>query len=504
MYLQNSIFPLMKRVKFSDYIRNLPPNIVLEYLSDKDSPQIFTNRVYEKIIDKFYEKKYLSQILADMPDNLKNEVFQIYLCGNLGKKIETSELKSELLKTFLVFEGVGENSETIFGFPDLSQNLSENFAKNLSKESQKRSPHMFFGTFLNDFAIILDIFENGESKIRSNGEYSQRWTDLLKERCGIGKLVTDFADLSKVLDFVIKFSTSLGAKFLRENGKITLLSNSDELLEKVLEESADLHKIVNNYSNTIDFSFLKMLVSTDSNGDNWAKITDNSSNEISKEIDFSLKFFHWCGLVANSSENCFKIKDEIAQRHFQTGHILPDFSIYIPIETNPVHLKKLLHSSKIISVDAIYHGKIDRKQVEESLANGISEKDIVEILRIWNAPISLTQTILEWINSFQRAFADLPFIAFRNDIAPNISSYADLKDKLSPCDNYTFFRVKSGEENQVFEILGKFGFDLRKTNDKISFPLEEEIKDDKKTAEFNKNPQFPNKNDDYVFVRRAN
>lgn len=485
----------MKRVKFSDYIQNLPPNIILEYLNDKDSPKIFTNSVYEKIIAKFYDKKHILHILSELPCELRNEIFQIYLCGNLGKKIVCKELKSELLKTFLAFEGIGENSDVLFGFPDFTKNLSEIFVDELHAENQKRSPQMFFGTFLNDFAIILDMLQNGESKIRSNGEYSQRWTDLLKIRTGCGKLMTDFADLSKILDFVIKFSTSLGARFQQENGKITLLSNSDELLEKILQKVTNLPEIVNDFSETIDFSFLKMLESSKENDKNWV--------EASVDIDFSLKFFHWCGLLMFAGDNSFKINEK-SEQYFQIGHILPDFSVYIPIEANPIHLKKLLYSTKIISVDAIYHGKIDKKQVEESLASGVSEKDIVEILKIWNAPVSLTQTISEWINSFKRAFADLPFIAFRNDIAPDISSYTDLKDKLFPCDNYTFFRVKSGEEKTVSEILEKFGFDLRKTNDKISLPLEEERLCEKKTAEFNKNPQLPNKNDDYVFVRRVN
>lgn len=485
----------MRRVKFPNYIQNLPSNIIIEYLNDNDSPKIFTNSVYEKIVSKFYEKEYISQILANISDELKNEIFQIYLCGNLGKKISTDEMKFDLLKTFLVFEGVNENYGKLFGFPDFSHNLAEIFAENLTVQNKKNSPQMFFGTFLNDFAIILDMFQNGESKIRTNGEYSQRWLDLLKERCGIGKLITDFDDLSKILDFVINFSSSLGAKFLRENSKIILLSNSNDLLEKVINKSCDLSKIINKYSQTIDYSFLKKLVLSGKNTENWV--------EIPAEIDFSLKLFHWCGLLMFADKNCFKIKNE-NEHHFQLGHVLPDFSVYIPIESNPIHLRKLLYSAKITSVDVIYHGKIDKKRVEESLAGGVNEKDIIEVLKIWNAPISLTQTVSEWINSFNRAFVDLPYIAFRNDIAGNISNYSDLQGKLFPCDNYTFFRVKPGEENSVYNILQKFGFDLRKTTEKLLFPLEDEILDNTKTAEFNKNPQFPDKNNDYVFVRQAN
>ena len=502
--LQNIIFRLMKRVKFPNYIRNLPPNIILEYLSAKDTPKIFTNSVYENICAKFYEKKQIAAILSDLSPELRKEIFQIYLCGNLGKRISSGGLKAELLKTFLVFEGTGKNTEVLFGFPDLAQNTAEFFTENLSAGSQKRNPQMFFGTFLNDFTIILNMFQNDESKVRTNGEYSQRWTDLLKERCGIGKMLTDFADLSKILDFVIDFSTGCGAKFLRDNGKMTLLSNSDELIGVVLEKiTADLPKIIDEFSKTIDFSFLKMLASVGENSENWVKISENCCEEISAELDFSLKFFHWCGLAAVSNENSFKIKSENRQ-HFQNGHILPDFSIYIPIETNPLHLKKLLHSAKITSVDVIYHGKIDKKCVEETLAGGIGEKEIIGILQIWNAPVSLQKTISEWIYSFQRAFADLPYIAFRNDIAPNISTYSDLKDKLLPIENYTFFKVKSGEEKNVFETLERFGFDLRKVREKISLPLENETKTRETKEEFNQNPQLPTKKDDYIFVRRAN
>ena len=493
----------MKRVKFSNYIRSLPSNIILEYLNLEDSPKIFTNSVYDNIAAKFYEKKYLSSILSKISEDLKHEIFRVYLCGNLGRKLPR-ELKSELLKTFLVFEGSGKNSEGLFGFPDLAQNLAEIFAENLSAESQKCNPQMFFGTFLNDFVIILDMFQNDESKVRTNGEYSQRWTDLLKERCGIGKMLTDFADLSRILDFIIDFSTACGAKFQRENGKITLLSNSDELLAKILRKTEnDLAEIISNYSQTIDFSFLKMLAAANYFGENWVKIKEHSVKEISAEIDYSLKFFHWCGLSAVSNENSFKIKSE-TPRHFQNGHILPDFSIYIPIETDPVHLKKLLYSSKISAVDVIYHGKIDKKTVEESLVNGIGEKEIIEILQTWNAPASLQKTVSEWVYSFRRVFADLPYIAFRSDVAANISTYADLKDKLAPIENYTFFRVKSGEEKDVCETLEKFGFDLRKVREKAEIPLEIEEQKTEPAEEYNKNPQLPTKKDDYIFVRRVN
>jgi len=493
----------MKRVNFPDYIRSMPSNVVLEYLNDMDSPKIFTNSVYEKISARFHEKKHIAAILADMPDNLKTEIFQIYLCGNLGKKFSSDNLKIELLKTFLVFEGVGKNADILFGFPDLAQNFAEIFADNLSAESQKRNPQMFFDTFLNDFAIILDMFQNDEGKVRTNGEYSQRWTELLKERCGIGKLLTNYADLSKILDFIINFSTACGAKFRQDNGKITLLSNPEELLEAALKETAEnLPKIVYDFSEkTIDFSFLKKLVGE--NSENWIKISSDSVEEIYGDIDFSLKFFHWCGLAAFSGENSFKIKNE-NPRYFQIGHILPDFSIYIPIETNPLHLQKILYSTKIVAVDVIYHGKIDKKRIEESLAGGVGEKDIIEILQTWNAPLSLQKTILEWVHSFQRAFADLPYIAFRNDVAKNIPDYADLRDKLLPIENYTFFRVKPNEEEQVLTTLEKFGFDLRKTREKTSLPLENDPENNDFSPEFNKNPQIPTKKDEYIFVRRAN
>jgi hypothetical protein len=319
-------------------------------LSGANSSRILTNGVYDEISANFFEKEYISQKLSQISQEIKDEIFQIYLRGDFGKKI-SSRLKAEILKTFLVFEGIDENADTFFGFDDLSQILAQNFSKNLILQEEDGSPQLFFGTFLSDFVIILDMFASGESKICTNGAYSQRWTDLLKERCGIGKLLDSHDDLKKVLDFVIDFSRFCGAKFSSEDGKISILSNIDELLEKVSEEmQKNAPKIINTFSKTVDFYFLRSLIEGDEKN---VKFSENSISQIADDIDFSLKIFHWCGL-ATLYKNSFKMKER-ANFHFQNGYVLPDFSVYIPIEVNPLQLNKILYTTKIMSVDVIYH-----------------------------------------------------------------------------------------------------------------------------------------------------
>jgi hypothetical protein len=467
-------------------------------LSDEGMPKILTNGVYENIIAKFYKKDYVSAVLAGISNKAKLEIFQVYLCGNFGKKLPQTDVKAEILKTFLVFEGIGENAEMFFGFPDLSENIAEIFSENsVLQKKEIGSPMLFYGTFLNDFVIILDMFKRDECKICTNGVFSQKWTELLKERCGIGKLLNNHEYLLKILNFVIEFSQSCGAKFLTENGKVLLLADTGELIGKITNKiSGNFSKIINDFMKTIDFHFLRELVS-----DSEYPVNFNSDavSGIIADINFSLKIFHWCGFSA-LNENSFKIKEN-KLLNFQNGHILPDFNIYIPIETDPLQLNKILLSVKITAVDVIYRGKIDRKRIEEALVRGAVEKEIMETLQNWNAPLSLQKTISEWIYSFQRAFEDLPYIAFRNDIAGNIAEYSDLKGKLLPFEGYTFFRVKEGEEKSVFQTLEKFGFDLRKNREKNLIPLEEIGEVDDNPPEFNRKPHIPTKTLDYIFVR---
>ncbi|MDR0305121.1 MAG: hypothetical protein LBH98_10215 [Chitinispirillales bacterium] len=474
----------MKRIIFKNYIKQLPSNTVIEYLREEITPKILTDEVYEKISENFCTQNKISCIVDKLSNVEKNELIQIYLFGNLGKKASTNLIKTEILKTFLVFEGAKESKSLLFGFPDLSEIIAKIFEKEIIRQEQSSgSPLLFSGAFFNDSAIILDMIQNGEAKICANGAYSQRFTDLMKERCGIGKLLDDYDDLCRIIEFFINIFKSFGAEISRENGKIDLLSNGNELLERITQSAKENISQILCFSQTIDFLFLKMLASNS----NPVKFSGVLA-DITAEIDFSLKIFHWCGLVEYFDDNSFKFREQSVTTHHQNGHILPDFNVYIPIEANPQHLYKLLYSVKITDVDVVYKGKIDKKRVEESLADGVSDCEIIEILRYWNAPVSLQETISEWISSFRRAFCDLPYIAFRNDIAQNIAEYSDLKEKITPVEGYTFFKVKPGEEKSVVETLEKFGFDLRKSKERETRLIPKNEKKEDNFVEFNSNP----------------
>lgn len=473
----------MKRINFSNYIRNLPSNIVLDYLNGTNSLKILTNTVYEDICRNFCTQENIFNLVEKISQEAKTELFQIYLCGDFGKKASSGEIiKYELLKTFLTFEGTDEN--LLFGFPDLSETIAKIFARQAVSHETSGAHLSFFATFFNDATIILDMLENGEGKICGNGTYSQRFTELIKERCGVGKLLEKHDDLTKILDMIIEVSKFFGAEFSKSDGKITLLSNAYELLEKIVETAAKNPLEMLEFTKAVNFSFLETLVS---GSENTAKINDSFSRNTDAEINFSLKVFHWIGIAECFADNSFKLKKP-AEIQYQKGHVLPDFNVYIPIETDPLHLNKILHSVKITDVDVIYRGKIDKKRVEESLANGIHENDIVEILQIWDVAPSIKKTIAEWIYSFKRAFLDLPYIAFRNDIAPSIAKYSDLKEKITPIEGYTFFAVKSGEEKSVVETLEKFGFDLRRCKEKQPLPLTTKTKIEDGFIKFNENP----------------
>jgi hypothetical protein len=476
----------MKRINFRNYIKQLPSNTVLEYLSSENTPKILTNGVYEKISETFCTIERISDVCEKTCADTKNELIHIYLYGNFGKKAINAKIKSEILRTFLVFEGAGENESLLFGFPDLAEIIAKIFSKQViieEKGSDGRLP--FFGTFFNDFVIILDMLRSNDGKICNNGAYSQRFTELIKERCGIGKLFENHCDLVKIIDLVITVSQSCGASFSRNSGNITLLSNLEELLAEIIKTAKNPHEILR-FSKIIDFSFLEMLVS---NCENTVKFDEKFIENIADGIDFSLKIFHWFGLAEYFGKNTFRIR-KTAKIQYQNGHILNDFNIYIPIETNPLHLGRILCCVKIIGVDVIYRGKIDKKRVEESLAVGVSENEIIEILQIWDAPVAVKESIAEWSYSFNRAFSDLPYIAFRNDVAASIAQYCDLKGKITPIDGYTFFAVKNGEEKSVIETLEKFGFDLRKCEEKPQIPLIKIERNDDDFIKFNPNPSF--------------
>jgi hypothetical protein len=73
-----------------------------------------------------------------------------------------------------------------------------------------------------------------------------------------------------------------------------------------------------------------------------------------------------------------------------------------------------------------------------------------------------------------------------------------------PIEGYTFFKVKAGEEKTVFQTLEKFGFDLRRSGEKILLPLEKNGEKNEVMCKFNKNPQLPTKMQEYIYINSSN
>ncbi|MDD5675170.1 MAG: hypothetical protein PHC61_13460 [Chitinivibrionales bacterium] len=181
-----------------------------------------------------------------------------------------------------------------------------------------------------------------------------------------------------------------------------------------------------------------------------------------------LGFFSWHkssgALVAVPSTQVSDLLDQHFSPAVSDKHIISgDFSAIFPQESSPGALYDFSKVGAIGSFDRVFHGKVSKESVTNSLVNGMEPKALLSLLDQFRAPHNVSETVKEWMRQFNRLAIGSGHFVLSSDelVSAQLASYTPLKNCIEPLNAHRIFLIKPGEEDHVRQIFSKLGFDWR-------------------------------------------
>lgn len=470
----------LTRYSLKDYLERLPADVVLQRFSreDVEKRKILSSRMMSKMISdatslESVKERYLSLSLEN-----RTIILLTYICGCGGINVSLSkEQKSDLLNSYLTYLMVDDDSnEYLYGFSDLDKIFEENFNDDYLQcfESQcEDTIHPFFRyRALNDLIAVLNLGAREELKLKKNGELTLSTNSELKK---ITHISVDTVLLNKKnisVPFVFKFLLH----YAFEQGLIYNLDNIFHVSYKrasewIMQDINDIYNSINRsaleYCGRWNIRILENLIKD-------SRFYDFLKNDIS-DLSDTFQLLHYCGLIG-------ACKDHKAVSICSTGElwgveqdnaagailVMPDFSVIIPQTISPAKLYEFCRIGKLLKLDKVYKGKIDKETLCDSLSSGLDGGDVISFLEKWRAPSNIIMTVKEWINEFHRISIDDGKFIFISDqeTVSAVGKHPQLSEYIEEIKTVSVFRIKDGYENRVISTLSSFGFDIRNQNHK--------------------------------------
>jgi hypothetical protein len=186
------------------------------------------------------------------------------------------------------------------------------------------------------------------------------------------------------------------------------------------------------------------------------------------ELKVGLMMLSWLGKITIIHHDNFRviITDSTIDR-VSTGHVMPDFSTFIPSEIEPYMLFRFLQVGVIGGRDVVYQGTVTKEAVINSLARGVKLDSLTELVASWHGTPNLLSSLEEWGKQFNELYIDKPYLAVNLNLADTIAIIPELQDIMEPVTDYKMFRIKDGATDEVSKLLLKFGYDVRFPNEVI-------------------------------------
>lgn len=447
-------------MKFSEYLRNLDSSVIFKTLLEDGDSKVFSDALYRKIEKKHGSVDIILEKTESLSEEGKNLLISIYLSGDVGYHCSDEDLELEILKKYLVYSGVVGLESRLFPFSDFSKTILPYL---LEAESISTSNSAIRGA-LSDIAIVLGAAFNGNIIYKQNGELSKATTDNILP-------ISQLAYLCKLLEIPevkqLELITIL-IKTVKELGFIGIdsgekLSISQESVEK-WEQTTDIDIL----------GYIKTrLWQNRYHGAPLIDVFDKKNVSIPNEIvsnnielKIGLMILAWLGKITIIHNNNFEIivSDDLV-KYSSTGHVMPDFSTFIPSEIEPLMLFKFLQIGIVTTRDVVYQGIVVKDSVINSLAKGVNLEDLINLVSLWHGTPNLISSLEEWGKQFNELYVDSPYLAVKEGLSDTIANIPELQELIEPVKDYKMFRIKDGNTNNVSELLTKFGYDVRFPNE---------------------------------------
>lgn len=457
-------------LRFIDYIRLFPSSWIFEHFLNNNNARrkILSSNAVQDRVRHFSQSDTLRRQFESLDPCRRLQCSLAYLQGSSGLPAPEScvdHLNDPLVRSFLVYAGRNKNGVIrYFGFPEFEPVLRPLCAMTIARAARdkvKAVPVSSRLTYcLNDITMVMTLAFQGLLEKKKQGGLTRN--ALLK----IARLTHEESEgLSRLLIYC-----ALQAGLLRENEKEYFSVNGK--FEEWLSMPAD-HRFAELVSCASTFAGswrLELLHETLCRaGETWLSCSVFPEKERTAAIA-SLRILRWAGLVELSKAGGETVFG--ADREKQTASpskknsvvvVLPDFTAIIEQETTPEHLYHFGLIGTLQSLDRVYKGVIDRRILNDSLARGLRGETIIARLSAWQAPSNVIATVREWIREFYRLYiTEGPMLVAADEkVSFEIGSYGPLRDYLEPLPAHTLFRIRSGADPAVKEILGNMGFDYR-------------------------------------------
>jgi hypothetical protein len=497
-------------MNFSDYLAQLPPNMVFEGLI-KHSGQprrILTASMVTEIADQFSIEKNLTQRFSALSEDARFfcSLAYLFLGGGLSfdkaphggllgggdyspVKIAADKntvdalmnaFDDELIRSFLVYAAHDEQGRMHYvGFEEFEHKLrklcSHTIVKRAHVQAEKKelySPPPA-GLFLNDVTVLVVLASQGKLKKTKTGALGKSALQQVNNLLHFTHAPYDGAnhnDLAPVLP--LRYAINRRLVHVKEGEYAASHARMLAWLSKpLLGRCADFIEFA--CASALLWRKSLLLDVLHKPGKPW--LSSQAFGEgLKTDVGASIKLLAYCGLVDfyrdmgtfvfTRSAQSPSDQDIVSKSLHATRMLLmPDFSAIIPQEIAPEYLYWFSKVGSLVSFDRVYKGAISREIINDSLSEGIAGDVLLGWLVKWQAPKNVAETVKEWVREFSRISLETGsfVVSAEEKVTTELMSYAPFKNVMEPVRAHTVFRVASGRERQVREILVAMGFDPR-------------------------------------------
>jgi hypothetical protein len=473
-------------MRFRDYVKKLPHQWILDNLicgGDK-TRRILSSAMIEEAVSKFSCEASLIRRFEELPNSLKLKCSQVYLMGGNGLTLPAANdlLNDSLLSSLLVFAAQNRASTKFFGFDEFEPILRPLMAKTLvqaglSTKANAKNAAVCPWRPLNDVSAVCSMVFHNLLKRSRYGGISRSGLNQLKhlvhDSTLTGKGKADKEEYHPA-GFLIGYCQKEAFVVAVESGYALDLPLFKAWLKKSVK--ARLSGIMGYASVFCDyFGFALLQEMLHICGTSPLSVKSISEEQDRETLLQALKVFDFLGYLSLDESNSDMFftpcrftssedPDKLLSNHKTVSMIImPDFSVIIPQEVSPSELFDYANIGILKFFDKVYKGQINRQSVCNAMSRGVDDTD----MRLWllkrTSPANVLSTVEEWCREFSRLYVchDTILVSSNEKVTLQLSAYEQLREHLTQVSAHTVFRIRSGSEQKIFDILEKLGFDPR-------------------------------------------
>lgn len=461
-------------LQFVDYLKKLPSAWVLEHFLDdaKEQRKILSSAMIEEAATAFTTSDELEKRFGMLDVQQRVRCAQMYLFGTSGISSEDNAgLEDPIVSHFLGYAARDAKGVVrLFPFPEFEPFLRSVLVATLTpvlahKSDGSASPQWSWRC-CTTVTLFVALAAQHLLLRKKNGKLGMAALQQIKKLVHIGDLKKN-DDINVLTEVILDYCTtnkllyeneseySLNATVFNEWLSLPLNEREEQLITFIIENGGGWS--------------VALLREVSANADNEWLTSAAFEDEDLQELRKGLVALQLAGIVDVKKVgnhllfSCVSKETGTADDAEQPVVIMPDFTIIIPQEVKPETLFVFSRFCKVLSLDRVYHGCIEKSVLTEALSGGMEGERILEALQKWKTPDNVLESVREWIREFNRLSlaTGSVLIAAEQSVTEQMDSLDQLEPYLEKVPAHTVYRIRPGSEHIVRDIVRKYGFDER-------------------------------------------